>query len=458
MAHHPPTSRSRSITLVIVIALLVTFALGANAPGTTESTASAKQDPSDALFDPTRIHEIRMDLTPDALAGLRASCDAWERILSQDPRCDVRVPTRLTVDGVSMDNAGVRLKGGIATWRPIDQKASFSIKTDEFVEDQEVFGERRFTVNNAIAEPSFITESLTYDVFRRAGVPAPRTALANVYLGDEHLGLYVLREAYDKRFLHRNFDDDDGNLYESTSPTRDIADPGLWIRTNEKSADTSDLQALADVVHTVPDDQYRASLSKLFDLRELYRYWAAEALTAHNDGYIYNLAAIGRQESPWPNNFYAYHDPSTDRFVILPYGADATFGIGYTDIPADTPVLLPPKSDSTMALRLWNLPGTFDKVLRTMQKVLDTAWDEPALLARADQIAALVRADGLRGSRETTTMDQFEQAFAARRAFITERGPAVEVELAAAAAAAAAAAPTTTTTTAPPATKGTRAR
>ena len=111
-----------------------------------------------------------------------------------------------------------------------------------------------------------------------------------------------------------------------------------------------------------------------------------------------------------------------------------------------------------MALRLWNLPGTFDKVLRTMQKVLDTAWDEPALLARADQIAALVRADGLRGSRETTTMDQFEQAFAARRAFVTERGPAVEVELAAAAAAAAAAAPTTTTTTAPPTTKGTRAQ
>jgi len=414
--------------LVLLLAGLSVGAARKPTP-TTTTTVPVHRDASARLFDSAVIHDVRLDFSDDAMAQLRASCTAWERILSQNPECDARVPTRLTVDGTTVDNAGARLKGGVATWRPIDQKASFSIKTDEFVTDREVFGERRFTLNNALAEPSFVAESLTYDVFRANGVPAPRTALANVYLNGEHLGLYVLRENYDKRFLTRNFADDDGNLYESTTPATDIASPGLWKRTNETTSDNSDLVALTNVVQTVPDAQYPTELAKVFNLDELYRYWAVEALTAHIDGYAYNMAALGRPESPWPNNFYAYHDPSTDKFVILPYGADATFGIGFTDVPPTTPTLLAPKSDSTMAVRLWAQPGTSATVRSSILKALYGAWNEKQLLARADQLAALVRADGLNGTRETTTMAQFEEAFAARRAFVVERPAAVRAEL-----------------------------
>lgn len=428
-----------------VVLVIAALALGAARKPTPTTTVPPRNDPSNRLFDPSVIHDVRLDFTDDALTQLRGSCSGWERILTQNPECDVRVPTRLTVDGTTVDNAGARLKGGVATWRPVDEKASFSIKTDEFVEDQEVFGERRFTLNNTIAEPSFVSETLTYDVFRANGVPAPRTALANVYLNGEHLGLYLMRENYDKRFLKRNFADDDGNLYESTTPASDLASPGLWKRTNETTSDNSDLVALTQVVQTVPDAQYRQELAKVFDLPELYRYWAAEALAAHIDGYAYNLAALGRPESPWPNNFYTYHDPSTGKFVILPYGADASFGIGYTPVPPTTSALLPPKADSTMAVRLWAQPGTSDKVRRAILAALGTAWNEQQLLARADQIAALVRADGLHGNRETTTMDQFEEAFAARRAFIVERAAAVRAELEPAATTSPASPPTATT-------------
>jgi hypothetical protein len=414
--------------LVVVLAGLSLGAARKPTP-TTTTLAPARHDPSARLFDPSVIHDVRLDLSDDAMAQLRASCTAWERILSQDPECDARVPTRLIVDGTTVDNVGVRLKGGVATWRPVDQKASFSIKTDEFVTDQEIFGERRFTLNSEIADPSFAAETLTYDVFRANNVPAPRTVLANVSLNGEHIGLYVLRENYDKRFLKRNFADGDGNLYESTTPATDIASPGLWKRTNETTSDNSDLVELTNVVQTVPDAQYQTELAKVFNLGELYRYWAAEALTAQIDGYAYNMAALGRTESPWPNNFYAYHDPSTDKFVILPYGADASFGIGFTDVPPTTPALLPPKADSTMAVRLWAQPGTTETVRRSLLAALSTAWDEKKLLARADQLAALVRADGLNGTRETTTMAQFEEGFAARRAFIVLRPAGVRAEL-----------------------------
>ena len=220
MSLRPAGRRVPRLLVGALVLLLAGLSVGAarKPTPTTTTTVPVHRDASARLFDSSVIHDVRLDFSDDAMAQLRASCTAWERILSQNPECDARVPTRLTVDGTTVDNAGARLKGGVATWRPIDQKASFSIKTDEFVTDREVFGERRFTLNNALAEPSFVAESLTYDVFRANGVPAPRTALANVYLNGEHLGLYVLRENYDKRFLTRNFADDDGNLYESTTP------------------------------------------------------------------------------------------------------------------------------------------------------------------------------------------------------------------------------------------------
>jgi hypothetical protein len=83
-----------------------------------------------------------------------------------------------------------------------------------------------------------------------------------------------------------------------------------------------------------------------------------------------------------------------------------------------------------MVARLARLPGTEQRLRDAILGVLDRAWDVPALLARADQVAELVRADGLHGSRETTTLEAFEQSFAARRQFIESRPDTVRAQLA----------------------------
>ena len=140
-----------------------------------------------------------------------------------EPPTDERVPVRLTVDGETMDRAGVRLKAGGAQYQGLDAKPGFSIKTDEFVEGQDTLGVARFTLGNAALDDSFVAEHLAYRVFRDAGVPVARTALARVTLNDEAIGLYVMRESYDKRWLTRNFEDPEGNLYEAPddAETRD---------------------------------------------------------------------------------------------------------------------------------------------------------------------------------------------------------------------------------------------
>jgi spore coat protein CotH len=390
--------------------------------GRTEAQAvTALPDPSRRLFDPSVVHAVSLKVAPADVPALAAG--------EHD-----RVPATMTVDGTTRRLTGVRLLGGSGS-RTLDGKPGFSVKVDEFVKDREVFGMRRFALGNSVGDASFVDEHVTYDVFRRAGIPAPRTALATVQVNGEPFGLYVLREAYDKEFLDRNFDDPDGNLYEASYGT-DLSDPRLEPRTNENRNKKSDIAALKRVVDTTTDDAYPTAVGRLVDLPELFRYWAVEALTACWDGYVAQVyvpfantdpaIVIGNRE---PNNYYAYHDPASGKFVVLPSGAEQSLGNGIEPAGAPALTFTAPKAGARTMARLEFLPGTGERLRSNITRVLDRAWDTDALLARADEIAALVRANGLTAPREERGIDEFELAFEARRSFIAQRVAAVRAEL-----------------------------
>jgi hypothetical protein len=395
------------------------------APTTTSLPTFSQR--SALLFDPAVLHEIAIEI------------DAGDLPLLDAPTDD-RIPVRLTVDGSTIDDAGLRLKRGFGQFRTLDDKPGFSIETDEFVDDLTLFDVDRFTLGNAAWDHSFLNEPIVYEIYRGAGVPAPRTALARVTVNGELFGLYVMRETWDERLLAQYFADPDGNLYESTG-AHDAPEMGLELRTNERRDDTSDLAAVLEVVATAPDEDYRAAIEELVDVDQLLTYWAIEALTGHHDGYAYDLSdpalhpgAADQLWNPYPNNFYVYHDPTSDRFVFLPHGADMALGMGgwsTYDVPPTTPVLLPPKAGATIASRLWQDPAFHGEFVRRVRQVLDEVWDVTVLNARADMLADLVRADGLAGSREFVTMGEFESSVAARKDFLTRRADSVRAELAA---------------------------
>ena len=217
-------------------------------------------------------------------------------------------------------------------------------------------------------------------------------------------------------------------------------DTVLELRTNKSRDDSSDLAAVADVVATASDEDYRDAIEELVDVDELLTYWAIEALTAHWDGYAFDLTAPGRVPppagppgNPTSNNFYVYHDPETDLFVFIPHGADVAFGMGPgidDDLAPSTQVLIAPKADATIATRLWVDPAFRDELAERIQWVLDEVWDVQALTERGDLLAALVRANGLTGSREFVTMAEFEDTLLDRKDFLTRRAEEVRAELA----------------------------
>jgi hypothetical protein len=384
---------------------------------------------SEQLFDQAVLHEIGIEISDESLALL-------------DPPTDDRVPVRLTVDGATADDVGLRLKQGWGQSQPLDKKPGFSIETDEFVADVMLFDVDRFTLGNATWDHSFVNEPLIYELYEAAGIPAPRTALARVTVNGETFGIYLLRETYKERMLAQHFADPSGNLYELAGMPED-PNMGLQLRTNKSQDDTSDLAAVFDVATTASDEDYRAAIEELVDVDQLMTYWAIEALVGSHDGYAYDLGvpglfpdAVHPPNIPLsiPNNYYLYHDPTSDRFVFLPHGTDIALGMGAWstyEVGPSAPVLLPPKDDAIIASRLWDDPTFRADFVERVGWVLDEVWDAPALIAQADRLAGLVRADGLTGSREFVTMAEFERSLADRKDFLTRRAEAVRAELAA---------------------------
>ena len=175
----------------------------------------------------------------DVFAEIGANC------LSQ-PFADIYswFPARVTVDGKTYADVGVRKKGFVGSQSPV--KPSLKLRFDKYVEGQTLGGVlERMTLNNGIQDPSLINTCLAYEVFADAGLPAPRCSFATVSVNNENLGLYVHLEDIKTSMVPRTFANAEGNLYEgNVSDFRPEWRGTFEKKTNEDAADWSDIDAV----------------------------------------------------------------------------------------------------------------------------------------------------------------------------------------------------------------------
>jgi spore coat protein CotH len=407
---------SRARLLRLLAPLLLTLpGCGGGAPAPAPTTAPLVVPPvpppvaTTDVFAEDVLHYVELTVLPEDLALLV-------------PGSDERVRCTLVYDGVQLDDVGVRLKGGLGSLRPVGEKPGFSFKTNEFVKGRALHGVKKLTLNNAVQDPSLLSEVMAYEIWRRAGALARRAAHARVTLNGEYLGVYVATESYEGPFLGRSFPDDSGNLYEG-SPGVDLTDVDtLELDTQDDQDDRSDLRALAAVLEAAPDEAFPSALEDVLEVDAYLRYWAVEALLHHWDGY----AAQNKELHflPGPNNYFVYHDPSRGRFTMLPWGADRCFE------RADAPVLATPQGEATLAARCFAHPELRARYVEHVRAALE-AWDPLDLEARA--VAAYERVAGSAREGDQDPAASFERFLAgvdAVRAFLRTRPEIVAAELA----------------------------
>jgi hypothetical protein len=209
-------------------------------------------------------------------------------------------------------DVGIHLKG-MGSFRPFNEKPSFSVKFDKYVLRQRFDGLTKLMLNNASQDGTYLAEMLATQMFREAGVPAGRVTHAFVEVNGRALGLYVIIEAMNKEFLRQYFPNMKGNLYEAY-----LQDIDQKLDQDGGSDETqADLKRLLEVCR-LPDRAERwRRMPEVLDVDEYVSHLVVEMFTSHTDGY-----AINR------NNYRLYHDPATDRFAFLAHGIDWAFAAG----------------------------------------------------------------------------------------------------------------------------------
>jgi spore coat protein CotH len=308
---------SRRVAALVASALLGPLAWIAGAQQASPPVPTARAQAADAqakvlagvakVFDTSVLH--RLDLTiadQDANQLLRRTTE--------------RVRCTLTFDGTILRDVGVRQAGGVYhPYLPIASKPSLSLEFDEFAKGQTLFGLDRLVLKNELQDYSLVNEHLTYEIFRRAGVPAPLTAHARVTINGIDDGIYLLREPIGKDFLVRNFgaNADRGNVYEIENVREFVFDPSYpTLKDEGKDGHVrGDLVRFAEAIRSTSGAAFEADLAPYLDIDRFVTYVAAEIATVHWDGLTYRN-----------NNTYIYARRSDGRFVFIPYGADQALG------------------------------------------------------------------------------------------------------------------------------------
>lgn len=370
-----------------------------------QADAGPQYSDGDWLFEPDRLLEIEIEMEEISWDTLRNQTRNILAIFG--PECGERlVPSpftyqmaTITIEGETVASVGVRKKGFLGSLD--SERPSLKVKFNEYDEAQRFHGWKRMTLNNNKQDPSNMNQCLGYELFRAAGVPAPRCNFARVTVNGEYKGIYTHLEPVKKPFLRLYFDDDEGNLYEGTlSDFRDGWTATFDRKTNESvppgNEDRSDIDALVEALDIASDAQMFAAVDGLVDLEPFYRFWAVEAMVSHWDGYAGNN-----------NNFFIYGDPLTGKFTFMPWGADQLFGEASND---------PGFTRNKLMRRLFLYTPARTDYLAQYEDILDNVFDEQGMLDELDRVDAMI-SDHIRDDM----VDGYNEGLAALRANIEGR-------------------------------------
>ena len=296
------------------------------------------------------LPELELQLDADAMASLEASPREY-------------VPGTIVYQGRSFGPVGVRLKGQ-NSFQPIDQKPSFRINVDEYVEGASFYGLHDMTFNNMSTDWSQMHERLAYWVARQADLPASRANHAVLTVNGELYGLYANVETVKPRMIKGWFDDNDGPLFEAT----DVDFTPEFVDAYELDAgpdDRSLLEGLADALTIADPDQAIAAASEFIEIDHFQRYWAMSTVIGQFDAFPFSLPG---------DDYFLYADPTSRKLWFIPWGMDETF------FAAD---FSPLQIQSVLARRCMESPACF-------RGYVDRAWE---LLALTEEL-------GLEAERE----------------------------------------------------------
>jgi spore coat protein CotH len=305
----------------------------------------------------------------------------------------------MTIEGAAtIPDVGIRIKGSDTFLRAKDRgKWSFKIDFDRFTRGQHLGSLSTLNLHNGITDPGFMNESLGYRLYRDAGVAAPRTTYARVFvhvpgvIDHQPYGVYTAVEDVDASFVQDRFHAASALfkpfsrlLFPDFGPSfaayRDAFNP----KSSLTEHDAARVVELCRLVAAGSDAAFAARIGRVLDLESFSRFLAVAVWLADPDS-----ALDGGK------NFYLVLPRPDAPFVFVPWDLDHAFG----QFPVVDAALLQEldiraparRGDNRLVTRLLRLPDFRASYLDALRSLVTTDADPARIAAWVDASARVLR-------------------------------------------------------------------
>lgn len=384
-----------------------------------DPSATDVTSPAD-LYQPSKIWSAHLHLTADqwkALGPRRVpGLHGWLRPGDHAPILRNPAASRAGVAGVfgfdfpwssaefdlggqAFTNVGLRFKGdGTFLDSRRTYRRPYKVDLDRRVHGRDFVGLTTLNLHNLVADRSFLADTLGYEFYREAGLPAPRTTFARLFLTIDGrwerrlLGLYLLVENPDADWIRNTFPATNTVLFKPTTLElfEDLGDD--WEdyeavyepKTKVPEQPRQRLRELARLVSHASDTEFSDRVGDYLDLDRTARYFACETLLSNYDG-IYSNG----------QNYLLWWDPRHGRFGFSPWDLDHSWGefgwIGTARDREQASLFHPWVGKNRFLERLFAVDAFQDYYRGHLTEFLDALFVPERLHHRLDELASAIR-------------------------------------------------------------------
>lgn len=296
------------------------------------------------------------------------------------------------MDDAAFKDAGLRYKGNLsfsssAAAAPLF--ANFKLKIDTYGAKGSWDGEKTFNLHAGVVDTSKMREAIAFALFRAAGVPAPRTAYAELLFTvpgvyqETPAGLFTIIEDVNKRFLARVLPPGTGLLMKPEGlrgGIQGVSDNwASYVPTfrPDRDATPHEQQRVVEFARLITQSDvalFRAKIGTYLDVDEFLRFIAVNALIANTDSYLNGS-----------HNFYLYLDPKDDKFRFIPWDQDLSMGSRGFGGPA-LDVMQPFRGDQALIYWLLDDPAVAATYRAIVKELAAAVFTAPALSKMVDDL------------------------------------------------------------------------
>ncbi|MFC1781609.1 CotH kinase family protein [Planctomycetota bacterium] len=258
--------------------------------------------------------------------------DNWESELVAFYHTDVEVPAKLTVDGKTFDDVGIRFRGNTSYQAAsTGQKRPLNLSVDLIHENQRLYGYRTLNLLNSSNDPTFLRQVL-YQQIANQYFPALKANYIRLVINGESWGIYINYQQFNTDYIKGAFDTRKGGRWKVPMNMGGMGRGGgssgsglaylgqsstsykrlYEIKSNDDPNSWAELINLCKVLNQTPTDKLEEALEPILDIDSTLRFLAVDNALINNDGY-------------WTRaSDYLIYQDKNGRFHIIPYDTSET--------------------------------------------------------------------------------------------------------------------------------------